>query len=140
MPYKPSKNADRKNSFTFEHKECIRNLLDEDPQLYTKYIIGSLSKQFMGVFISKTQFNYHLRNNILVTIKRLTFEPEVRNSVSNLQTRYEWFMEWKDSDLDFPKNCVFIDEDGFHINLRNDWVRSDIGTPAIVKKPRTKAQ
>lgn len=48
-------------------------------------------------------------------------------------------MEWKDSDLDFTKNYVFIDEAGFHINLRNDWARSDIGTPAIVKIPKTKA-
>lgn len=44
------------------------------------------------------------------------FEPEVRNSVGSLQTRFEWFIEWKDSDLDFTINCIFIDEAEFHIN------------------------
>lgn len=79
MPYKLSeKNAGRKSSFTFEHEEYIRNLLDEEPQLYTEDIIDSLSKQFMGFSISKTQLNHHLRNNMLVTIKKSTFEPEVR--------------------------------------------------------------
>ncbi|KAI8886369.1 hypothetical protein K501DRAFT_292896 [Backusella circina FSU 941] len=52
------------------------------------------------------------------------FEPEIRNSVGNLQTRFEWFMEWKDSDLDF----IFIDEAGFHINMRNNWARSKSGS------------
>lgn len=61
------------------------------------------------------------------------FEPEVRNSVGNLQTRFEWFMEWKDSDMDFTKNCIFIDEAGFHINMRNNWDRSKSGSSAISK-------
>jgi hypothetical protein len=51
---------------------------------------------------------------MLITVKKPYFEPEVRNSVENLQTRFEWFMKWKDSDLDFTKNCIFIDEAGFH--------------------------
>ncbi|KAG1456343.1 hypothetical protein G6F46_010488 [Rhizopus delemar] len=58
-------------------------------------------------------------------------EPEVRNSVGNLQTRFEWFMKWKDSDLDFTKNCIFIDEAGFHINMRNNWARLKSGSSAI---------
>ncbi|KAG1125828.1 hypothetical protein G6F42_008355 [Rhizopus arrhizus] len=33
-----------------------------------------------------------------------------RNSDNNLQTRYEWIIKWKGSDLDYAKNCVFIDE------------------------------
>jgi hypothetical protein len=35
----------------------------------------------------------------------------------------------KNSDLDFTKNCIFINEVGFHINLRNNWA----GKPATVK-------
>jgi hypothetical protein len=33
-----------------------------------------------------------------------------RNTDNNLQTRYEWFMQWKGSDLSYTNNCVFIDE------------------------------
>lgn len=37
------------------------------------------------------------------------------------------------------KNCIFIDEAGFHTNLRNNWARSTIGTPAKVEIPKIKA-
>ena len=70
---------------------------------------------------------------MLITVKKPMFKPEVRNSVGNLQTRFELFMEWKDSDLDFTKNCIFIDEAGFHINKRNNWARLKSGSYAIVK-------
>lgn len=48
-------------------------------------------------------------------------------------------MKYKDSDVGFTKNCVFIDEARFHLNLRNHWARADTGTPAIVKTTKTKA-
>ena len=55
-----------------------------------------------------------------ITLKKPHFEAKVRSSVDNLETRYEWFMNWKDRDLDYTKNCMFIDESGFHINMRNN--------------------
>lgn len=104
MPYKLSKNnVGRPSSFSTEHETYIRELLDKDPQLYSEDIISELSKEFMGFSISKMQLNHHLRNNILVTAKKPTFEPEARSSADNLETRYEWFMKWKDSDVDFTK-------------------------------------
>lgn len=140
VPYKQSKtNNGAKSAFKVEHQEYIKELLDEDPQLFAEDIIESLTKQFMDFTISKTQLNHHLKNTMLITVKRPIFEPEVRNSETNLQTRYEWFMEWKDSDLDYTKNCIFIDEAGFHINLRNNWARSAVGTPAKVIIPKTKS-
>lgn len=76
---------------------------------------------------------------MFITVKRPTFEAKIRNSDSNLQTRYEWFMKWKDSDLDFDRNCVFIDEAGSNINMRNSWARSIVGTPATVEIEKTRA-
>jgi hypothetical protein len=55
-----------------------------------------------------------------ITIKKPHFEAEARNTVVNLQTRYEWFMDWKEKGLDYTNNCVFINEAGFHINMRNN--------------------
>jgi transposase len=76
---------------------------------------------------------------MFITVKKPTFEAKIRNSVDNLQTRYEWFMKWKDSDVDFEKNCVFIDEAGFNINMRSNWARSAIGIPAFVELEKTLA-
>lgn len=56
---------------------------------------------------------------MFVTIKKPAFKPEARNSFDNLETRYEWFMKRKDFNVNFIKVCIFIDEAGFYINLRN---------------------
>lgn len=81
----------------------------------------------MGFIISKPQLNHHLKNNMLISVKKPSFEPEARNSEKTLQTRYELFMKWKDPDLDYTKNCIFIDE-----------ARSAVGTPARVETPKTR--
>jgi hypothetical protein len=47
-------------------------------------------------------------------------------------------MEWEDSDLNFTRNCIFVDEAGFHINMRNNWARSKKGSTAVVKQPKTR--
>ena len=41
-------------------------------------------------------------------------------------------------DLDYTNNRVFIDEAGFHINMRNNWARSPAGTRAVVKIVKTR--
>ncbi|CEP13721.1 hypothetical protein [Parasitella parasitica] len=130
-----------KSSFTAKHNnEYLQGLLDEDPQLFSADdIMKSLTEQFEGFTISKSQLNNHLRNTMLITIQKRLFETEIRNLPENMETRFEWFMKWKGSNLDFTKNCVFIDEAGFHINMRNNWARSKKGSPAIVKRPKTRA-
>lgn len=79
----------------------------------------------MDFVISKPQLNHHLKNNMLISVKKPNFEPEARNSEETLQTRYELFMKWKDSDLDYTKNCIFIDE-----------ARSAVGTSSRVETPK----
>lgn len=82
-------NFGRPSSFKIEHKEHIQKLLDKDPQLYADYIIESLTIQFMDFIISKPQLNHHLKNNMLISAKKTSFEPEARCSEKTLQTRYE---------------------------------------------------
>jgi transposase len=48
-------------------------------------------------------------------------------------------MEWKDSDVDFTGNCVFIDEFGFHTNMRKNYAWGPVGTRHVVKTPVTRA-
>lgn len=132
VPYKKSKiNSGPKISITAKHEEYIERLIDQDPQLFAEDIIEDLAKQFEDFSISKSRLNHYLKNNMQITIKKPTFEAEIRNSVNNLNTRFEWFMKRKDTNLDYTKNCVFIDEAGFNINMRNNWARSASGTPAV---------
>ncbi|KAL0079598.1 hypothetical protein F4703DRAFT_1741477, partial [Phycomyces blakesleeanus] len=61
--------------------------------LRAKRLTDSLTSQFENFKISKSQMNHHLRNNVLITIKKPTFDPKARNSKNIPQTRYEWFMK-----------------------------------------------
>ncbi|GAN04156.1 hypothetical protein MAM1_0056c03616 [Mucor ambiguus] len=82
IAYKKSElNSGRISSFTAEHNKHINELLDNDPQLYSDDIIKSLTEQFEGCKISKAQMNTHLRNTMLITIKKPTFEPEVKTQL-----------------------------------------------------------
>ncbi|KAG0735409.1 hypothetical protein G6F57_014291 [Rhizopus arrhizus] len=69
-------NSGPKSSFTTEHNEYIKELLDNDLQLYSDDIINSLTERFEDFTISKSQLNNHLRNTVLITVKKLMFEPE----------------------------------------------------------------
>ncbi|KAG1149536.1 hypothetical protein G6F37_002681 [Rhizopus arrhizus] len=107
---KLQKNPGRPNSLTPEHEHHIQQIVEKVSQLCADDIIDSLKSQFEDLKISKSQMNHHLRNNMLISIKKPNFDPMTRNSDNNLQTRYEWFMKWKGSDLGYTKNCAFIDK------------------------------
>ncbi|KAG0862355.1 hypothetical protein G6F16_012592 [Rhizopus arrhizus] len=104
------RNPGRPNPLTPEHEQHVQQIVEKDSQLCADDIIDSLKSQFEDLKISKSQMNHHLRYNMLISIKKPTFDPMTRNSDNSLQTRYEWFMKWKGSDLGYTKNCVFIDE------------------------------
>jgi transposase len=107
---KLQRNPDRPNSLTPEHEQHIQRIVEKGSQPCADDIIDSLKSQFEDLKTSKSQMNHYLRNNMLISIKKPTLDPMTRNTDNSLQTRYEWFMKWKGSDLGYAKNCVFIDE------------------------------
>ncbi|KAI7899563.1 uncharacterized protein BX663DRAFT_440949, partial [Cokeromyces recurvatus] len=90
---KSQRNSDRPNSFTSKHEQHIQHIVEKDLQLCADDITNPLTSQFENFKISRSQMNHHLRNNMLITIQKPTFDPNARNSENNLQTRYEWFMK-----------------------------------------------
>ncbi|KAG0926628.1 hypothetical protein G6F26_013384 [Rhizopus arrhizus] len=106
---KLQRNPGRPNSLTPEHEQHIQQI-EKDSQLCADDMIVSRKSQFENLKISKSQMNHHLRSNMLISIKKPTFDPMTRNFDNNLQTRYERFMKWKGSYLGYTKNCVFIDD------------------------------
>ncbi|ORE10964.1 hypothetical protein BCV72DRAFT_220394 [Rhizopus microsporus var. microsporus] len=79
IPYKKFKeNNDPKSSFTIKHNEYLQGLLDNDPQLFSDDIMKSLTEQFEGFTISKSQLNNHLRNTMLTIIKKSLFENRIK--------------------------------------------------------------
>jgi hypothetical protein len=57
--------------------------------------------------------------------------PAARNSDRVLKLRRERIEEWEaNPELDYRKNCVFIDEAGFNLHIQRNYGRSRKGTPA----------
>ncbi|KAG1092608.1 hypothetical protein G6F42_019158 [Rhizopus arrhizus] len=114
-----------KHTFTEEHDSFLIKLIDNDPQIIVSDIMEMLIVEFEGFSISNSQLNHHLKNDLCLTMKKATLEAEARNS--------------PDSDLDFTRNCVFIHEAGFHVNMRFNYARSAAGTRARVKTKKTRS-
>ncbi|KAL0097329.1 hypothetical protein J3Q64DRAFT_1630832, partial [Phycomyces blakesleeanus] len=49
-----------KSSIATEHSEYMKELLDNDPKLYSDDIIGSLIRRFENCIISRLELNYSL--------------------------------------------------------------------------------
>ncbi|KAG0738811.1 hypothetical protein G6F62_007891 [Rhizopus arrhizus] len=121
-----------------EHKAYVLDLVDDDPQVTVCDVVERLTKSFEDFSLTKSAIHKHMNETCNLSVKK-PHESEKRNSPENLQERYEWFMKWKDSDADFTKNCIFIDESGFHINMRKNYAWSRKSERIVVKLPQTRA-
>ena len=82
---KVAKKSQPINSLTPEHEQHIQQIVEKDSQLCADDIIVSRKLQFEDLKIPKSQINHYLRNNMLISIKKPTFDPMTRNYDNNLQ-------------------------------------------------------
>jgi transposase len=136
---KSTRNSGRPCNFTTEHKQHVQKLIDEEPQVTVTEVVDNLVAKFADFSLSKTQVHHHMKTTCNLSVSIPRFEPEKRNSEEKIEERYKWFMDWKDAGVDFTKNCVFIDESGFHTNMRRNFAWSLVGSRPVVKTPVTRA-
>ncbi|KAG1450618.1 hypothetical protein G6F46_010751 [Rhizopus delemar] len=77
-----------------------------------------LTNKFEGLKIKKPKAHEFMRDGCNLSMKQTTCWPETRTSKENVQKRYDWVVKWSNTDMDFSRNCIFIDEAGFDINMR----------------------
>lgn len=61
-----------------------------------------------------------------------------RDIPRTLKKRFDIISEWKAMGVDFLKNCVFVDEAGFHSQMMRGRGWATVGKPASVKVPMQK--
>ena len=101
-----------------EHKEFLTECFDENPQAFIVDAVENLTKKFEGLDIKKSRVNEFMKHECNLSFKQVHFWPEARSSQENIAARKAWVEKWQHTDLDYTKNCVFIDEAGFNINLK----------------------
>lgn len=107
-------------------------LFDKDPAATVEDAIEELSANFEGLKIGTTAVHDFLKVDINFTFKRAAFHTEKRNNEENVEERYKRATEIANSDINFLRNCIFIDESGFHVNLKRTGAWGPKGkTPVI---------
>jgi DDE superfamily endonuclease len=87
----------------------------------------------------KLQATRVTRERCKVTLKKLEKLPAARNSDRVVNLRKEKVEDWEATpDLDFCKNCVFIDEAWFNLHTQRNYGRSRKGTPHKSTVPTAK--
>ncbi|KAG1139595.1 hypothetical protein G6F37_009643 [Rhizopus arrhizus] len=71
-------------------------------------------------------------------MKQTACWPGARTSKENVQKRYDWVVKWSNMDMVFSRNCIFIDEAGFGINMRASRSWAPRGQMAVTTTPTTK--
>lgn len=122
-----------------EHKTYLKKFIDDNPSAVLDQVVDGLTQQFEGLKIQKSAVHKFMTGECNITFKKAHFHALARNNDVNIEKRYNWILQWRNSDMDYMKNCVFIDESGFHINLRRSMAWADKGETPIVKVATTRA-
>ncbi|ORE03477.1 hypothetical protein BCV72DRAFT_213193, partial [Rhizopus microsporus var. microsporus] len=68
-----------------------------------------------------------------ISLKQASIYILERNSPRTVDLLHHRVAVWKAASIDFPKNCVFVDEAGFHSQMMIDRACSKAGGPGKVR-------
>ncbi|KAI8332745.1 hypothetical protein EDC96DRAFT_526486 [Choanephora cucurbitarum] len=78
----------------------------------------SLTQKFSNLTVKKSTVHNFLKDKCNLSFKKLTRLPVTRNNSDMIQARKDWAIKWTDTDMNYLKNCVFVYEYAFDINMR----------------------
>ncbi|KAI8635725.1 hypothetical protein BD408DRAFT_357050 [Parasitella parasitica] len=102
----PKKRGPRPKKLFEEHSKFLIELFDKKPTITLEMAREELCKQFEGLEISIRGLHKHITEKCWLSLKNATIE-----------LRHKIVSEWKNAGVDFQRNCVFIDEAGFHSQM-----------------------
>jgi transposase len=129
----------RPRSLHDEHKKVILECIDESPSVVLDKVMSKLKQIFTELKVSNSTLFDFVKEHYNLSLKEARFQPIDRNSEEKIQERLDWIRKWEKIDMDFTRNCVFLDESAFHINLKRSMAWSRKGIPAVVTVPKTRA-
>ncbi|KAG1047050.1 hypothetical protein G6F43_010485 [Rhizopus delemar] len=114
------------------HTNFLCVFYEKNPQIVLWQARDALLEAFSEIqSITLSGLHRHLVLHASLTLKKLEAIVSSRNTLGNLQIRRNRVLEWKsDENMNWHKNCVFIDEAGFNMHIRRNFGRSKRGMPA----------
>lgn len=138
--FDPKRSGAVKKELNQVHKDHVIKLIDDNPSTVIDEVLDSLTREFDGLNLSKATGHRFMKDDCQLTFKKAQLHALKRNDIETINKRYDWAMQWVNTDIDFLANCVFIDESGFHINMKRNNTWSIKGTTPTVKVPLTRAK
>ena len=128
----------RQAKLTEPHSRFLVDYVDEQPTAVLSDIRRNLCEAFRGLSISISALHRHLVEKCKLTLKT-TKLPAARSSDRVLKQRKERIEEWEAiPELDYGRNCVYIDVAGFNLHTQRNYGHSRKGTPAKSIVPTAK--
>ncbi|KAG1049283.1 hypothetical protein G6F43_008382 [Rhizopus delemar] len=133
IPFKKTNRTSKRapSQLNESHKMHLINFFDENPSAAIQDAVENLTKSFEGLEIKKSRVAEFMKEEYSLSLKVVTRRPKARNSQKNLEARANWVKQWQQKGLHFMKNCVFLDEAGFDVNMRRSRGWAQRGKPAI---------
>jgi transposase len=136
---KRPKGPQKSKGLTDEHAAFVVDLVDTFPAITLDQMRLKLLSRFPGLALSKTSFYRFVRTECVLSMKKIEKHVESRSSDATIEKRKAKVEEWlQDADMDFMKNCVFLDEAGFNLHLSRTRGWSPKGSRCVIEVPNSK--
>ncbi|CEJ01567.1 hypothetical protein RMCBS344292_15590 [Rhizopus microsporus] len=116
--FESCKNVGRKCILTEEHKTTVTNFIDANPSAAVVEVTEHLLKRFHDLKVSRSTVYNFMRSECNLLLKKADLYSIQRNSPAKMEERHDWVCKWKNTDMNFLTNCVFLDESAFDINMK----------------------
>jgi transposase len=127
------------SNLTEEHSKFLVDYVKKNTTAVLDGLKLKLCEKFEGLKISISAIHKHLVHKHNITLKKFEKIPAARNSDRVIALRKAIIEQYKsDTDMDFSKNCIFIDAVGFNLHTQRNHCRSLKGTPAKSTVPTGK--
>lgn len=130
----------RKCILTEEHKKVVINFIGTNPSATVVEATEHLLKCFSDFKVSRSTVYNFIRSECNLSLKKKQIFILLKEIArQKIEEQFDWVREWENTDMNFLKNCVFLDESAFDINMKRSRAWSQKGTRAIVTRPTTRA-
>ncbi|CEI99688.1 hypothetical protein RMCBS344292_13770 [Rhizopus microsporus] len=120
-----------------EHKSVILECIDENPSVVVDEVMEKLKQIFTELNVSKATLFDFVKQHCSLSLKKAWFQPI--DPKKGFKSDWIGFVNGEKTNTDFTRNCVFLDESAFHINLKRGIAWSKKGTPAVITVPKIRA-
>ena len=119
-----------------EHTAFLIEQIDNNPCITIADVSQLLCSKFEGLSISSSAVRDYIVNHCKISLKNVKLYHLERDSDRTIRLRFEFINAWKSVDVDYMKNCMFVDEAGFNSHQTGSRGWSKVGELAVAKIPK----